>query len=126
MVRRTATRAPGPLRLLSSAASARRLVGERGEDEEQRIAGPVLGQVLLDFGRILAGPGACRPSGPPSRSVSVGLGVTTLPIRKTSMATPAKARPLADRLGSSRGRRTMSGSTSSRTRKKTPTPNSQR
>ena len=51
--------------------------------------------------------------------------MSTLTTMNTSKTTPAKVSPLAERLGSSKGRRTISGSSSSRSMKKPPTLNSQ-
>ncbi len=49
----------------------------------------------------------------------------TLAIRNTSSESPVNVRPLAERFGSSSGRRTMTGSNSKRIRKNAPTTNSQ-
>ncbi len=48
-------------------------------------------------------------------------GAMTFDIRKTSIAAQVNVRPLAERFGSNKGRRTMAESMSMRRRKKTPT-----
>ena len=82
-----------------------RLVGEVGELLEQRDS-PDLGVARV----------AC-PAWPSRYSNRSGGLVITLAIRNTSSATPVNVRPLAERFGSSSGRRTITGSSSSRIRK---------
>ena len=119
-----------------------RAVRFAGEDVKQGIAwSPLLedivnvGVFVVDIGHARPMPGYQVPVWHPGLTLAWGFspervrsnvrlgrrGVMTFDMRKTNIATQANVRPLAERLGSSSGRRTMAESTSIRKRKKPPT-----